>query len=152
MYWSLPEKGLDTSSKERKGVKGVGGKGRLTDAKIDTLQNYFDIAFRQNVADIDKMMIFACKASMFHVASYHENFLKTQNLWCQYQQNILYGTNSYKNKGGLPLDVRTAIAPVYNNLCKRGNLSKCLHVRAQNRNESFNGMITESCTKDQSCG
>ena len=66
MYWSLPQKGWDTSSK-KKDVKGVDGKGCLTNAKIDTLQNYFDIALCQNVGDIDKM-ISACKASVFDVA------------------------------------------------------------------------------------
>ena len=38
MHWSLQEKGWDTSSiEEKKNVKELGGKGRLTDAKIDTL-------------------------------------------------------------------------------------------------------------------
>ena len=54
---------------------------------------------------------------------------------------VLNGTNSYKDIGRLPLDVRAAILPVYNNLCKRENLSKCLRGRTENRNESFNGMI-----------
>ena len=72
MDLSLPEKGWNTSSKEKKDVKGLGGKGCLTDAKIETLQNYFGIALRQNVADIDKM-ISTCKASMFHVAGYYDN-------------------------------------------------------------------------------
>ena len=53
MYWSLSEKGYDTSSKEKNDVKGLGGKGRLTDAKIDTLQLYFRIALRQNAGDIN---------------------------------------------------------------------------------------------------
>ena len=44
-------------------------------------------------------------------------------------------------KSGLPLDVRAAILPVSNNLCKLENLSNCLHGRTQNRNESFNRMI-----------
>ena len=131
MYWSLPEKGWDTSSKEKKkDVKGLGGKDRLTDTKIDTLQNYFDIALHQNVGDIDKM-ISACTVSMFDVACYHDNCPKNQNSWCQYQQDLLNGTNSYKDKGGLPLDVRVAILPMYNDLCKRENLSKCLHGRTQ---------------------
>ena len=56
IYCSLPEKGWDTSSKENKDVKGLGGKGRLTDAKTDTLQNYFGIALRQNVWDILKII------------------------------------------------------------------------------------------------
>ena len=55
---------------------------------------------------------------MFHVAGYHENCPKNQNSWCQYQQDGLNGPNSYKGKGGLALDVRAAILPVYNDLCK----------------------------------
>ena len=38
MYWSLPKKGWDTSSKEKKDIKGLGVKRRLADAKIDTLR------------------------------------------------------------------------------------------------------------------
>ena len=41
--------------KKKKDLKGLGGRGRLTDVKIDILQNYFVIALRQNVGDIDKM-------------------------------------------------------------------------------------------------
>ena len=39
------------------------------------------------------------------------------------------------------LDARAAILPMYNDLCKRENLSKYLHGRTQNRKESFNEMI-----------
>ena len=53
MFWSLLEKGYHTSLKEKKDVKGLGGKGRLTEAKMDTLQNYFGITLRQNVGDIN---------------------------------------------------------------------------------------------------
>ena len=67
-------------------MKGLGGKGRLTDTKIDTSQNYFGITLRQNFVDINKM-ISAGKESIFHVAGYHENCLKNQNSWCQYQQD-----------------------------------------------------------------
>ena len=65
--------------KKKQDVKGLGGKGCLTDAKIDTLQNYFGIALRQNIGDIEEM-ISACKASMCHVAGYHDNCPK--NSWC----------------------------------------------------------------------
>ena len=35
--------------KLKKSVKGLGGKGRLTDSTIDKLQNYYGIALRSNV-------------------------------------------------------------------------------------------------------
>ena len=43
----------------KKGVKlrdgkGFGGKGRLTDGKIDILQNYYGVAVRSNLDDVDK--------------------------------------------------------------------------------------------------
>ena len=46
-------KGLGQISERKKHVSGLRGKGSLTNAKIDTLQNYFSIALRQNVAEID---------------------------------------------------------------------------------------------------
>ena len=49
----------------------------MTDTKIDTLQNYFGIALRQNVEDIDKM-ISKWKASMFHVGGCNKNCPKNQ--------------------------------------------------------------------------
>ena len=126
--------------KKKKEVKGLGGRGRLTDAKIDVLQNYFGIALRQNCGNLDQMIL-ACKASMFHVAGYHDACPQGQESWCQYQLDRVNNTSLYKDKKVLPLDVRQAILPIYLDLCKRENLEKCLHGRTQNNNESFNGMI-----------
>ena len=50
---------------------GLGGKGRVTDAKSDTLQNYFGIAPRQNVGKLNDMRK-SCLASMYHAAGYHD--------------------------------------------------------------------------------
>ena len=63
------------SSKEKKDVQGLRGKGHLTDAKINTLQNYFSMPLHQNDGDIDKI-ISACKPSMFHVGCYHDSCIK----------------------------------------------------------------------------
>ena len=97
-------------------------------------------------------MIFAFKAFMFHIAAYHDNCPKNQNSWCQYQQDMLNGTISYKDKGGLPLDVSEAILPVHNDSCKQENLSKYLHGRTQNRNKSFNGMTWNHVPKANHVG
>ena len=89
---------------------------------------------------------------MFHVAGYHDNCPKNQKSWCQYQQDMLNPTISYKDKGGLPLYVREAILPVYNDLCKRENLSKYLHVCTKNRNKSFNLMTWNRVPKVNQVG
>ena len=47
-------KGLLHVFERKKDVKGLGGKGCLTDTKIDTLQNYLGTALPQNVLDIEK--------------------------------------------------------------------------------------------------
>ena len=75
--------------KKKSHVKGLGGKGRLPNAKINTLHNYLGIALRQNDGDIDKM-ISACRTSMFYVAGYYEIVLKIEN--CCARTNRTYGT------------------------------------------------------------
>ena len=48
--------------------KGVGGKGKLSLAIIDKLQNYYGIAIRSNIANLAAMKK-GILASLFHVAS-----------------------------------------------------------------------------------
>ena len=69
--------------KLKKNVKGLGGKGRLTDAKIDTLQNNFGIALRQIVRKLNDMRK-SCLTSMYHVAGYHDSSPRSKDSWCQY--------------------------------------------------------------------
>ncbi|XP_047122418.1 uncharacterized protein LOC124805915 [Hydra vulgaris] len=58
----------------KKQVKGLNGKGGLTSATIDWLQNYFGICIRQNCGNLEGMRSSAL-ASLFHVAS-SSNWLK----------------------------------------------------------------------------
>lgn len=51
---------LRTFKKDNKRVKlsdgkGLSGRGRLTDGKEDVLQNYYGLAVRENLDDVDKM-------------------------------------------------------------------------------------------------
>jgi hypothetical protein len=137
--------------KLKKSNKGLGGKGRLTDARIDTLQNYFGIALRQNVGNLEDMLK-SCLGSMYHVSGYHNSCPKSVNTWCQFQKDKLEGTSLYKSKGELPVDVRKAILPIYTALCKPEMLEKCLHGKTQNANESFNGMIWNRVPKSTHVG
>ena len=119
----------------------LGGKGKLTDAIIDKLQNYFGIAIRSSVGNLESMKN-AVLASLFHCASNESQPLHTYcpvgtNSWCGYQQD----KGSYKHGSGLPLDVIAKVKPVYQRLSEEELLSKCLHGKTQNQNESLNGMI-----------
>ena len=52
----------------KKGKKGMGGKGKLTDRMIDRLQNYYGIAIRSNVGNLSEMKK-TTYASLMHRAS-----------------------------------------------------------------------------------
>ena len=91
-------------------------------------------------------------ASMYHVAEYHERCPKGNDTWCQFQKDKLEGTNAHKSKGGLPLDVRKTILPMYVALIKEEMLAKCLHGKTQNANDSFNGMIRNRIPKANHVG
>ena len=78
--------------------KGLAGKGRLTDGKIDVLQNYYGLAIRENLTDVDKMAK-AIEASLYHVASTNENPQHDlcpdgDDSWCGYKRD----KESYKHK------------------------------------------------------
>jgi hypothetical protein len=94
--------------KSAKGVKlsdgkTLGGKGRLTDGKIDILQNYYDLAVRENLDDVNKMAT-AIKATLFHVASsdsdpQHHLCPNGDDSWCGYKRE----KESYQHKNGIPM-------------------------------------------------
>ena len=93
----------------KKNIKGLGGKGRLTDAIIDKLQNFYGIAIRQNVGSL-QMMKDAVLATLFHVASsesknWHSYCPPGTSSWCKFKKDQADVTSTYKPGPGLPLDI-----------------------------------------------
>ena len=88
----------------------MGGRGRLTDATIDRLQNYVGFAVRQNVGDL-KSMKSSFLASLFHVVSNKDNSYHYPH--CpngpksrfKYDTDTANNTRTYKPGAGLPRDV-----------------------------------------------
>ena len=78
---------------------------------IDKLQNYFGIALRQDIVNIEAMK-FAIMESLYHVCDYHGDCPKTDDTWCLYQKDKLNGTKNYKSIGALSVDIRSAILPI----------------------------------------
>ncbi|GFU79723.1 uncharacterized protein TNCV_4037301 [Trichonephila clavipes] len=58
--------------KLKKSTKGLGGKGKLTDKFIDTLQNDFGIAIRSNVGNLSNMQT-AVIAAFFALLLHRQN-------------------------------------------------------------------------------
>ena len=140
--------------KLKKRVKGLGGRGRLTNATIDRLQNYFGIAIRQNSESLKEMQA-ATRVTLFHVASnaknnwHYPHFPTGINSWCRYNRDKANNTKTYKPGPGLPLDIVAKLKIIFEELTTEENLQKCLHGETQNRNESFNGTIWERIPKSK---
>ena len=138
-------------------VKGLGGKGKLTNAIIDRLQNYYGIAIRANSGNLDGMKK-AVLASLFHVASskdneWHDHCPSSTDSWCLFQRDIINKTSTYKPGVGLPRNiVLEHLRPIYKELSSDILLNKCLHGLTQNANESFNAMIWERVPKTKYVG
>lgn len=138
--------------KLKKTVRGLGGKGKLTDALIDRLQNYYGIAIRANVGNLSAMKK-ATLASLFHCSSTdkqprHGLCPLGPKSWCGYQRVEALGQGKYVHKGGLPDDVLNKVKTVYSDLCSDELLMKCLHGKTQNANECFNGLIWQQAPKE----
>jgi len=117
--------------KLKKNVKGLGGRGKLTNSLIDRLQNYFGIAFRSNVNNLEGMKK-GIHAVLFHVASsksnnWHDYCPRGEDSWCRFQRDKVTNQNTYKPGAGLPLTVLKYLKPIFNDLSSNELLEKCLH-------------------------
>ena len=150
-------KGLGGKNKSRTSGNGVQkSKSRLTDSIIDKLQNHFGIDLSSKVSNVKEMKN-AILARMFHVASsadcnYHTYCPNSNDLWCQYNRDVINGTKLYRAGQGSSVDVIAAIKPIYTNLSDESVLERCMHGLTQNADESFNSTIWERCFKLIYCG
>ena len=132
-------------------VKGIGGKGKLTNVNIDRLQNYYGIAIRSNVNNLEGMRS-DILASLFHVASsksnnWHSYCPTGESSWCKFNLDKVKSTSTYKPGAGLPQDIVHRLKPIYQNLSSTSLLEKCLHGKTQNQNESYNAIIWDRIPK-----
>ena len=140
------------SSNLKKNVKGLSGKGNLTNAMIDRLQNYYGITIRQNKNDLKNMQA-AVRGTLFHVASSKENNWhyphcpEGKDSWCKFHQDRGNGTSIYKPGPALPLDIVMKLSPIFAELSDEHLLEKCLYRKTQNQNESVNSMIWDQIPK-----
>ena len=137
--------------------KGLGGRGRLTDAAINMLTSFFGkaiIANKNSLIDM-KMGIWA----LFHhtrssdLYPTHDFCPKGKDSWCKYQRAVVDNTVSkFKHKKSLPTAVMDCIKPVFKNLSSPDLLRRCLGGKTQNKNESVNALIWKMCPKISGCG
>lgn len=139
-------------SDSKKKIVGLGGKGRLTEAVLDSLQHYYGKAIRENVHDVHKMKE-AVWAIYFHTIStdekpQHSYCPKGEESWCKYNQAVAKGNEKeFKHKRPLPMDVAKAIYPVFEDLADPKLLERCLLGATQNQNEALHHLIRSFCAK-----
>lgn len=115
--------------------KGLSGKGRLTNGKIDVLQNYNGLAVRGNLHNIGKMVKFI-KPLLYHVASTEDN---PQHHLCPDGEDSWYGyrreKESYQHRNVLPESIVKLIEPIFDDLSDANLLKKFRHGLTQNVHE-----------------
>ena len=136
--------------------KPVGGAGRLTDGMIDTLQQYYGMAIRDNVGDLQATAK-AVWAGILHRASTddqprHDCCPKGVGSWCGYQRVAAGADEEYVHHRTIPEAVFEVVKPIYVRLAGKDLLQRCSLGATQNQNECFNGIVWSMCPKEQFCG
>ena len=136
--------------------KGLGGRGKLTDKMVDKIQNYYGIAIRSNVGNLEAMKK-AVLAVLFHCASsaeksYHNYCPDGKDSWCGFKADKANISSNFKPGQGLPLEIIGLLKPIFANLSRDELLRKCLHGQTQNQNESFHRVIWDRVPKSTYVG
>ena len=141
------QKRMGTGLRKLKKEKKLGGKGKLTDAMIDSMQTYYGKAIRENKGHVEEMQK-ATLAIIYHKISTDD---KPQhqycpgNSWCKYKTHT--GPEAYKHKKPLPEVIGNAVIPLFQRLSDRSLLEKCADGYTQNQNEALNNLIWMFCPK-----
>ena len=131
--------------------KGLGRKGRLTTARIDTLQNAYGLAIRGNKGNSEAMS----KATMAILDHYKEDTLYDhwppgKESWCSFLRDVTTGSSFHKPiKNPLPDAVVKVIKPLSDRLGKKELLVSVEKCRTQNVNESFHHIVWQYAPKGQ---
>ena len=135
--------------------KGIGGgKGRLTNKVMNTLQNHYGMAICQKTHNLYAMR--KSVAAVLHHSTKnddmdkrHQYCTRTANSCCKYQSDEITGKNTYVERITIDKAVSDVIAPIFSHkdLGSEAFLSKCLHGETQSVNESLNNLIWTRCPK-----
>ena len=126
--------------------KGLGGKGRLTIAAIDTLQNFYGLAIRNNKGNSEAMS----NATMAILDHYKEDTLHDHCPPGSFQRDVAIASSLHKSiKNPLPDAMVKVIKPLFDRLGKKEFLVSVEKCRTQNVNESFHHIVWQYAPKDK---
>ena len=144
--------------------KTIGGKGRLTEAKIEQLQRYYGLAIRQNVVakanpTEEEVQVAVNTMKKNIIATLNHNVIAKsptaqhrycppgENSWCKWQQDKHTGTKTYKPENLLPAVFLEVLRPVFMTLSETKLLERCVRGATKNRNECLNSLVWIRCPK-----
>eukprot|EP00112_Aurelia_sp_Birch-Aquarium-sp1_P013118 Seg2774.2 transcript_id=Seg2774.2/GoldUCD/mRNA.D3Y31 product="hypothetical protein" protein_id=Seg2774.2/GoldUCD/D3Y31 len=138
-------------NRKLKDGKTIGGRGRLTNKIINTMQNYYGLAIRKNPRDLNGMRNDLI-GGLHHITStdakpQHSKCPKGANSWCGWQRDKANKTKKLKHTHNVDQAVIDEIKPIYEQLRDKALLSQCLDSFTQNPNESLNHLIWARCPK-----
>ena len=89
--------------------KPLTGKGRLTEKVMDKLQNYYGIAVRKHVGNVEETYR-AIWASLHHTGGSHDLCPTCENSWCKAKQGA---GGQYTQSNALPKAIVSELKPLY---------------------------------------
>ena len=105
--------------KEYKGTATpLSGKGKLTEKVINSLQNFYGIAIRQNSGNLYEMnkavgaILWHC-TDMVDIEVRHQFCPKGECSWCKYQRDKITGEKTYKANLNILKWIHDIIKPVF---------------------------------------
>ncbi len=128
------------------------GKGRLTAAKCNNLQNYYRGAILDNLGNLESMRA-AIWAGLFHSMSTDENPHHTRcGSWCWYRKALDAGEvppshDEHPGSTYVTAEVAEQMVPVYRRMSDESLLKRMQHGGTQNTNECLNSVIWSRCPK-----
>ena len=134
----------------------MSGAGRLTLARVDTIQNFYGRVIRDNKNDA-KAMSRATHAILKHYSSspekpQHDDCPVGDSSWCSFQRDITNGTQLHKPiKDPIPAAVVEVVQPLFDRLGDESFLVGCEKCYTQNRNESLHHVIWGMASKEIYC-
>ena len=129
------------------------GLGRLTVKRIDTIQNFYGRAIRDNKGDA-RAMAKATRAILKHYSStpenpQHDDCPEGQGSWCSYQRDVSNNTSLHKPiKNPLSPAIVEVLRPTFLRLGNEEFLAGCEKGFTQNANESLHHVIWSFAPKD----
>ena len=130
----------------------MSGRGKLNDKVIDSLQNVYGIAIRENQGELYKMKK-AVGAILYHCTNFEDNEKRHQfcprdtKSWCKFQKDKVVGSSTYKEAINMPIWIHELVKPIFKDLSSDELLSRCLHGKTQNGNEALNNIIWRKSPK-----